>query len=67
MSIARPWIALRAATAPGRTGRSRNPSGPATSISKATAIAERVAWNCHSPASAAITRTKLSVNPMIIA
>ncbi|NJR43101.1 MAG: insulinase family protein, partial [Akkermansiaceae bacterium] len=29
------------------------------------AMTDRVAWNCHNPASAATTRTKLSANPMI--
>jgi hypothetical protein len=42
---------------PGRFGQSRSRNGTATAARMAKAIAVRVAWNCHNPLSAAITRT----------
>ena len=55
----------RAATAQSRRGRSAIPNAQAAAASSGSAIALRNSWNCQSPASSAITRTKLSVKPII--
>jgi hypothetical protein len=47
--------------------RGRMPARPAQTITptSGTHMSDRVRWNCHTPASSAITATKVSMKPMM--
>jgi hypothetical protein len=56
---------LRPTTPRQLRGRTRPSPASTTSAMTGTLMSERVKWNCQTPASRAITVTKLSMKPMM--